>query len=207
MTAYGYEIGQALAKLHIALDSAADSLPTKSAETYKTVVEWAIPKVKKANTDFGMGLEESLFDDYIETFGKLHDTLPKQFIHRDANPGNIIFNNGEVSGFIDFVISERNMRLWDVCYFLTGLGDSFYDDSERWLTIIKELLRGYNNINRLTEEEKQSIFYVMCSIQFTCVAFFAGSEKYKPAWEQNRKLTPFVVKNKDRIIEIGMGIK
>ena len=207
MPEYGYKVGQALAKLHLALVAAEDDLPSNSADPYKRVVEWAIPKTKKANHDFGMGLDESLFDEYIEEFGKLQDKLPRQLIHRDANPDNIIFNNGEVSGFIDFIISERNMRLWDVCYFLTGLGDSFYDESEKWLAVIKGLLNGYNSLNPLTDEEKQSIFYVMCSIQFTCVAYFVGNEKYKRAWEQNRKLTGFVVKNKDRIIEIGMGVK
>lgn len=207
MPEYGYKVGQALAKLHLAFIAAEDDLLSQNAEPYKTVVEWAIPKTKKANHDFGLGLDESLFDNYIETFGKLHDKLPKQIINRDPNPNNIIFSNGDVSGFIDFDISERNMRLWDVCYFLTGLGDSFYDENEKWLRIIKELLNGYNSISPLTDEEKKSIYYVMCSIQFTCVAYFVGSEKYKRAWEQNKTLTLFVAKNKNHITEIGMGVR
>jgi len=32
-----------------------------------------------------------------------------------------LFDGGEVSGFIDFDLSEINVRLWDVCYCATGI--------------------------------------------------------------------------------------
>jgi len=51
------------------------------------------------------------FDDYIENFGALYGKLPKQLIHRDPNPSNILFEGDEVSGFIDFDLSEINIRL------------------------------------------------------------------------------------------------
>lgn len=204
MPEYGYKLGQAMAKLHIALASLEYETSINETNMYKSVIEWAIPKMKKANIVLGMELQESLFDDYIENFGKLHDKLPKQLIHSDSHPDNIIFNNGEVSGFIDFIIGEHNVRLRDVCYCLTGIADDFYDNPEKWIDVVKQTLNGYNSINPLTNEEKQSIFYVMCSIQFTCVAFFEGNDIFKQAFEINCNLTPFIIELKDRIVEIGM---
>ena len=61
-------------------------------------------------------IDESFFDDYIDNFRKFYDELPKQLIHRDPQmPANILFEDGEVSGFIDFDLSEVEiLRLWDV---------------------------------------------------------------------------------------------
>ena len=207
MPAYGFKIGQAIAKLHLALAAIENRMSVVDAEMYKTVIEWAIPKTRDLNMEFNLEIQESIFDDYIKTFGKLYDKLPKQLIHRDSHPGNIIFNNGEVTGFIDFVVDERNVRLRDVCYCLTGLGGDFFGNPEKWFDIIRETLNGYNSVCPLTDEEKQSVFYIMCSIQFICVAYFAGNDKFKQAWEQNRKLAPFVVKHKDQIMNIGNEIK
>ena len=206
MPEYGHKIGQALAKLHMVLASIDDSASAKNADMYKSVTEWAILKTKEANAEFDMGLDESLFDDYIETFGKLYSQLPKQLIHRDAHPGNIIFNDGKVSAFIDFnfATGERNIRLRDVCYCLTGLGSNFYNNPERWIDVVEQMLAGYNSVDKLTKEEKQSVFYVMCSIQFTCVAYFNKNDKFKQALEENLRLTPFIANLKDRIVAVSV---
>jgi len=74
-----------------------------------------------------MGLPDSYFDDYITTFGELFDKLPKQLIHRDPNPSNILFDGGEVTGFIDFDLSHRNIRLLDPCYCATGILSEWRD--------------------------------------------------------------------------------
>ena len=68
-----------------------------------------------------MGIDDSFFNGFIDGFGMLYDKLPKQLIHRDPNPSNILFDNGIVTGFIDFDLSEINIRLWDVCYCATGI--------------------------------------------------------------------------------------
>ncbi|MCL2363556.1 MAG: phosphotransferase [Defluviitaleaceae bacterium] len=206
MPAKAHKIGQALAKLHRALATLEGDIKVNDANMYKTVTEWAIPKTMEANEKFNMGLDEAIFADYAATFSKLYSQLPKQLIHRDAHTGNIIFNAGEVSGFIDFAIGERNVRLRDVCYCLTGMASAFYDHPEKWFALIRNMLTGYHQINPLTSAEKQSAFFVMCSIQFICVAFFAGKDEYKQAWEQNRVLTPFVIKHKDRIMEICLSV-
>ena len=50
-----------------------------------SVRDWALPKAKVA-----LNLSDSFCKDYLDTFCKLYSNLPRQIIHRDPNPGNII---------------------------------------------------------------------------------------------------------------------
>lgn len=109
---YGIKYGKSIARLHKALKEVQDEILPDEVNLYRTVIEWALPNARQQNVQWSMGLSEGFFEDYIDTFGKLFDKLPKQLIHRDPNPGNILFDNGEVSGFIDFDLSEVSIRLW-----------------------------------------------------------------------------------------------
>lgn len=57
----------------------------------------------------------------VECLEGMYDSLPKQLIHRDVHFGNFLFSEGNLSGYIDFDLSQRNIRIFDICYFLTGL--------------------------------------------------------------------------------------
>jgi len=41
------------------------------------------------------------------------------------------------------------------------------DIHEKWLEILAGILHGYASINPLTAEEKQAVYYVMCSFKLT----------------------------------------
>ena len=63
-------------------------------------------------------------EDYTRTVSLLeavYPSLPKQLIHRDVHFGNFLFFEGSLSGYIDFDLSQRNIRIFDLCYFLSGL--------------------------------------------------------------------------------------
>ena len=152
-----------------------------------------------------MGLSESFFKDYTENFGKLFQKLPKQLIHRDPNPGNILFCDGKVSGFTDFELSERNVRLWDPCYCATGIlseqknTNNAYDKFPEMLTSI---LKGYDRVSPLTTEEKGAVYYVLCSIQMICIAHFEGFGEYKELAKINREMLKYMIDQKKQITEI-----
>lgn len=63
---------------------------------------------------------------------------------------------------------------------------------------------GYDKENRLSPEEKQAIFYVICSIQMICVAYFAENDEpnFKYLAQTNRQMLEFIVQNKERISKI-----
>jgi Ser/Thr protein kinase RdoA (MazF antagonist) len=170
---------------------------------YKSISEWALPNVRLQNVQWGMGLGEEFFTDYIDTFGKLFDRLPKQLIHRDPNPGNILFEDGEVSGLIDFDLSEVNVRLWDPCYCATGILSESTDEAyEKWLDILYGILHGYDSAGKMTEIEKQAAFYVICSIQMICIAYFESKEQFRELAKINRKMLVHIVNNKSKIQQI-----
>ena len=199
---FGYKYGQAIAKLHIALKEVeADIMPNES-DAYKQCIDWALPNVQKQNQQWNMGLADDFFENYITEFGKLYEKMPRQLIHRDANPSNILFHNGEVSGFIDFELSQRNMRMVDVCYCATGILCEWRgvdNIEEKWPLVLEGILKGYNSINPLTAEEKQAAFYVLCSIQMACVAYFANIEEFQELAKTNRGMLQYIAKCEELI--------
>ena len=91
---FGEKYGKSIAQLHKALKTIQEDMSLDEMNLYNNVTEWALPSVKKQNMQWGMGIDESFFDDYIKNFGKLYDRLPKQLIHRDPDPSNILFEAG-----------------------------------------------------------------------------------------------------------------
>lgn len=203
--AFGLEYGKAIAELHQALAEEEAALTPYEQDLFRYVTEYALPHVQKQNIQWNMGLPESFFKDYTENFGKLFQKLPKQLIHRDPNPGNILFCDGKVSGFTDFELCERNVRLWDPCYCATGIlseqknTNNAYDKFPEMLTSI---LKGYDRVSPLTAEEKGAVYYVLCSIQMICIAHFEGFGEYKELAKINREMLKYMIDQKKQITEI-----
>jgi Ser/Thr protein kinase RdoA (MazF antagonist) len=89
----------------------------------------------------------------------------KPLIHRDTHPENIMWDDGEVSGFIDFDIAQQNVRLWDVCYCSTTLLDCKNKKRDLWFEVLRSLLNGYDSVVALTDAERRAVFHVICSVQ------------------------------------------
>ncbi|MDE7398216.1 MAG: helix-turn-helix domain-containing protein [Oscillospiraceae bacterium] len=202
---FGFKYGQSIARLHNALAATEKDIQPFEQNLFAHVTEWAIPNVRKQNIQWNMGLPDSFFDEYINDFGSLFEKLPKQLIHRDPNPCNILFNGSEVIGFIDFELSERNIRLWDPCYCAIGIlseqrnVENAYD---KFPEILNSILRGYHSVNALTAEEKKAIYYVICSIQMICVAYFENVNEYKDLAKINREMLLYIIEQKDQINNI-----
>jgi Ser/Thr protein kinase RdoA (MazF antagonist)/AraC-like DNA-binding protein len=201
--AYGEKYGRSLAKLHKALRGIEKAIKPDVFPLFLATTEWAIPSVRCINEQRGLGLNEELFTDYTEVFEKLYDKLPKQLVHRNPCPDNILFENGEVTGFINFDLCETNIRLFDVCYCATGLmSETDEENYEKWLDVLGGILRGYDSEGKLTPEEKQAVFYVILSIELHCVAAFEGKDEFDLTAGYNRKMLQFVAKKKDEISRI-----
>jgi len=200
---YAEESGRAVARLHRALAALEGELTVDDTDIFEIVSKWALPNVQKQNEQWSLGLTDSFFGDYLEQFGELQAMLPRRIIHRDPNPGNILFDGDAVSGFIDFDLSERNIRLFDPCYCATGvlIGAETEDEFEKWIDIAGHILRGYDAEMPLTAEEKRSIFHVICSIQMICVAYFNGIDDpdFKHLTQINRKMLQFIAANRERL--------
>lgn len=165
---------------------------------YERVSGWAISQLKDKLTG-----AEKVFAEYETVFGTLYNALPKQVIHRDPNPGNIILSEDNW-GFIDFELSEKNVRIFDPCYAATAiLSESFEAGNEeklkKWIQIYRNIVYGYDDVVKLTEEEKQALPYVVLSNQLLALAWFAGQEKYAELYETNKKMTTWLIKVFDEL--------
>jgi Ser/Thr protein kinase RdoA (MazF antagonist) len=182
----GRFVGEIIGQLHLALASIEDCI--SEADLLGTVRDWALPKAKEA-----MGLSDAFCRDYLDTFSRLYPALPRQIIHRDPNPGNIICAEDQW-GFIDFELSERNVRIYDPCYAATAvLSETFGESNDKWLDIFRDIICGYDSVAKLSEAEQKAIPYVILANQFVCVAWFSEQDKYREIFETNRKMTLWLI--------------
>ena len=144
---------------------------------------------------------KSIFEDTLKNLEAVYDTLPVQLIHRDVHFGNFLFEGECFSGYIDFDLSQRNIRIFDLCYFMMGLlceEEALVVTEEKWFQVLRSVFQGYTEINPLQPQEIQAVPYVMKSIEILFVAWFLGQKDMK-CCEDAAKLLEFVDDNSERI--------
>ena len=168
----GILLGEAVAKLHRALsDVAMDEL--YEAEFSQELDGWMMPALEENR------LIEAFDDGVLATCRQAAEAcraLPRQIIHRDMHPGNLLFEDGRFSGYLDFDISQRNVRVFDVCYLGCSLLVGNYQDDARlgqWRAIFSGILNGYEAVQALSQDERDALpgLFVLDELLFT--AFFA----------------------------------
>ena len=181
-----YRFGTLIGRLHQALGKLDDSLCQEN-HLYNAVWNWALPMAQKK-----INIPQELAAEYRSRFGEVYDKLPKQIIHRNMNLSYVYLNGEEMVGVTDFELSEYSIRLFDVCYAATGiLSENFSDEGEvinQWLPLYQGMIRGYDAVVQLTEEEKKVLPYVVLSIQFICVAYFADKEQFVELAKVNEQM-------------------
>ena len=191
----GRFVGEIIGQLHLALAKIEDCV--SEADLLATVREWALPKAKEA-----LNLSDAFCKEYLDTFVNLYPNLPRQIIHRDPNPGNIICADDQW-GFIDFELAERNARIYDPCYAATAvLSETFGRENDKWLRIYRDIICGYDSVARLTDTERQAIPYVILANQFVCVAWFAEQDKYAELFETNKQMTEWLMEKSEELKDI-----
>lgn len=184
-----YTIGVNIAKLHNKL-RAFDDTDFRQINIYNDCIS-SMHKIQNLTQEF--------IEDYKNTFGRIINQLPAQLIHRDINPSNMIFDGDEFKGFIDFDLTEINIRIFDICYCATAiLSECFLNpniDKSKWIEILDNLTAGYDSINKLSDSEKQAIPYVIYSIQIICISYFNQYDKYSDLTEINTGMLKWLIEN------------
>lgn len=189
-------IGKILGQLHEALEKL--DLPVHDADLLDALSDDALQKsISILSTD------DALCTELFSKLQALRSQLPRQIIHRDPNPGNIIFD-GKSWGFIDFELSERNIRIFDPCYAATAiLSESFADNTpeqnEIWFDIYHSIFLGYDSIASLSPTEREAVPYVLLANQMICVAWFSEQAQYREQFEANRKMTLWLIEHFDQL--------
>ncbi len=189
-------IGEIVGQLDLAL-SKIDTLADE-ANLAGAVAEWAIPVL------YGkLNVGSDFMSDFAAKFKVLYKELPRQIIHRDPNPSNIILANDKW-GFIDFELSEKNARIFDPCYAATAiLSETFEAENEEklmgWTEVMKEIMYGYDSVVKMSDAEKKAVPYMILANQFVSTAFFAGKDKYEELYKTNKAMTEWIAKNIDKL--------
>jgi len=195
-----YQMGRILAELHGAFlecekqeDFGENSLLLEMKGWIKDTLEeneWEI-------------VNKSLFEDTLLNLEKWYDNLPVQLIHRDVHFGNFLFEEEQFCGYIDFDLSQRNIRIFDLCYFLLGLlceEETLVVTEEKWFRVLRNVFQGYMEVNKLSTQELQAVPYVMKSIELLFAAWFLG-QKDMGCCKDAMKIFEFVDNNTEKILE------
>lgn len=175
------KMGCAIAQLHSAFLKCEDVVEFWDNSLLEEMKGWVRDTLIK---DEWQTVDEVEYSKAVEMLDNIYDQLPKQLIHRDVHFGNFLFFEGNFSGYIDFDLSQRNIRIFDICYFLTGLLAEETEHAftkDEWMESIKAVIAGYESISHLSAKEKSAIPCVMKCIEILCVAYFISIKDTKCA--------------------------
>jgi Ser/Thr protein kinase RdoA (MazF antagonist) len=166
--------GQSIGFLHACFLTCENLSGFQEMKLIRQIREWAIPCFRK-NRDVVDGVTvERIWAEVEQGMGPLYDRLPKQLIHRDPNPANMLFDKGKLTGFVDFDMVVRGPRIFDVCYCGTSILVGGFQDSakvKKWPGLFRSLLRGYQDVFPLTLAEQAALYGTLAGIQLLFMAF------------------------------------
>jgi Ser/Thr protein kinase RdoA (MazF antagonist) len=164
------EIGRIIARLHLAFQELGDSIECWDNDFYGEIAGWVSDELKAK----AIQIDVKIMDECLK-LKDLYYKLPRQIIHRDMHLGNMLFEEGKLSGYIDFDLSQKNVRLFELCYMTLSLLIDNYTNEERcrqWFEIYENIFKGYEEFCPLTEDEKEAAPYMFMCIELLFTAFF-----------------------------------
>jgi Ser/Thr protein kinase RdoA (MazF antagonist) len=201
--AWFYNFGVILARLHIAFRECEKSMSFWNNSLLEEMNGWVSKNLDQFAPEY---LSKEEIRKSICQLSQVYQDLPKQLIHRDVHLGNFLFDDNIFSGYIDFDLSQSNIRIFDVCYFLLGLRLEENNDrvnAEQWYRIVSQVVEGYASFDELTQVERQSITRVMKNIELLFTAYFLGVGDEKLA-KSSADLFCFVCEKEEKILEAVM---
>ena len=193
-------IGEILGQLSILLKDV--QMQAKEINLSNDISEWILPKGKELFPEHALFLQKKL-NELKGLFNRGDDELPRQIIHRDPNPSNILMTDKQW-GILDFDLAERNIRIYDPCYAATAILSESFEASndqklQKWCKIYKNILYGYDSVAKLTKTEWKAAPYVVLANQLVCTIWFSQKEQYQELYEINKKMTWWIIEHFDRL--------
>jgi len=185
-----FEFGTILARLHLGFLECEKSISYWNNSMLEEMKGWVIRDLHKYNPEY---LKWEDIESSIHGLEQIYEVLP--------NLGNFLFDNGTFSGYIDFDLSQSNIRVFDICYFLLGIllkGDNNPVEVDKWYEVTNQVIKGYHSLIPLSVIEKESIPCVMKNIELLFVAYFLGIGDEDSA-RNAADLFSFVLRNEVKI--------
>jgi Ser/Thr protein kinase RdoA (MazF antagonist) len=120
------------------------------------------------------------FDAWERVKGSL-DSMPRQFIHGDMNPENILVDGDRVTGLVDFGDACFNPRVCELAICLTYL----MMDKQDPLQALDIFTRAYREKGALTAMEQDALLPLVCGRLVTSIAVSTerrGIDPDNPNW-------------------------
>lgn len=194
-------MGSVIAELHIAFQKCESEGEFWNNSLLEEMEGWIREQFEKSKWKY---ISQEEFQKVVLELDSLYGELPVQLIHRDVHFGNFLFDEGKFSGYIDFDLSQRNIRIFDLCYFLLGLlseEEKLKITEEQWFDFVTKVFKGYERKLPLSKAEKQAVPCVMECIELLFTAYFEGQKDLSCA-EDAYKIYEFVRKHEKRIREL-----
>lgn len=165
-------MGETIAKLHLAFVECEKEEVFWNNSLLEEMNGWVREAFVKNGWKY---VSKELYESVVDSLAYEYDRLPVQLIHRDVHFGNFLFDHGTFSGYIDFDLSQRNIRIFDLCYFLLGLlseEEKLDFSKSQWFGFVTKVFDGYEKILELSDAEKAAVPYVMECIELLFIAYF-----------------------------------
>ncbi len=99
---------------------------------------------------------QALLSEVIESVPGLYAQLPQQLLHRDYDPGNILFEQQRITAVLDFEFAGKDIRVLDLCVALSWWPIDLMGTGKEW-GLIDALGAAYTRRMALSEEELLAI--------------------------------------------------
>ncbi|MTI65845.1 MAG: hypothetical protein FH753_04505 [Firmicutes bacterium] len=197
----GKFLGESVAKLHNALKDYKYLEGYNESQLAKGILECIIPELYKYNDKFDIKLIKTMEKEFEKNFVKAFNLLPKHLIHRDLHPGNILIKDNKLTGFVDFDLVLKSVRIFDPCYCATSILISGIDDKvkrNKWIDIFHSLMNGYSKVG-LHQVEIENIMFILYSIELIYMNFSISIDDIGAA-KCNEKTLRWLYTNRERIL-------
>ena len=149
-----YEIGKMIAQMH--LSTRKIKLYRKNSMSIKNLNP-LLNSIKFKSKKF-TNLEKFLKNNFKDIKKKWPKKLPKGIIHGDLFIDNIFFKNNKLSGIIDFYFAANDYFMYEIAICINALcfdkiNSKFKINKKK----IRNLIKGYENIKKISAKEKQSL--------------------------------------------------
>ena len=166
--------GKAIGFLHSCFEKCRNIGSVQELNLIDQVEGWAIPCIRRKKEVFSNQAIDEIWSEYKRGLAVLEKDQPKQLIHRDLTPANMLFQKGRLTGFVDFDMVMMGQKIFDVGYCGTSLLVSGFQDSEKvkkWPRLFQALVCGYRELCSLTLPELHTLPGILVTIQLLFMAF------------------------------------
>ncbi|MCL2804316.1 MAG: phosphotransferase [Treponema sp.] len=174
-------IGKTIASFHSIIREK-EKYNLKNMDITENIINNVYNTILNNKTIIDFNFISMLIDDFKHNFISLYNDLPKQIIHKDIHTKNILFKNGKISGIIDLELLTYGIRIYDVCYCSANILCDKIDDNiniNKWFKIFYQIIKAYNSIIKITENEKKGIVYVLYSNELKYIDFYIKQKNMK----------------------------